>query len=151
MCVCVWPWYCVHRKCHETLFQGCTFFPSINILAAELWPQQVVGLGLAGRQAEVKGWRWFKTPAPVVTLRDTFLQLWLLRAITRQQSIRTPCLQLHFIQQRHLTAVMSLVSSAVCTVLGVYVGNSQKRSSSLPLSDPTHWPSHTQTSTPLFY
>lgn len=93
MSICVlWPCYCVHRKCHETLFQGSTFFPSINILAAELWPQQVVGLGLAGRQAEVKGWRWSKTPAPVVTLRDILLQLWLLWAITRQQSIKTPCL-----------------------------------------------------------
>lgn len=86
------PCYCVHRKCHETLFQGCTFLPSINISAAELWPQQVAGLGLAGRQAEVKGWRWSKTPAPVVTLRDILMQLRLLRAITRQQSIKTPCL-----------------------------------------------------------
>lgn len=35
---------------------------------------------------------------------------------------------------------MSLVSSAVCTGLCVYVCNAQKWSSSLPLSVPTHWP-----------
>lgn len=36
----------------QTLFQGCTFFPTKNIWSAKAWPEQVAGL--AGHQAEVK-------------------------------------------------------------------------------------------------